>query len=161
MKYTATNAAGAAIADGEYIGFLATKPVTNVSVQGTVDSTTVTFVNGVGTATFYAPLTSGTVLVTGGVLGSTASIATALQATKIADVTFTVNGNADSALAVDAANAATDAANAAAEEASNATEAASEALAAVNALATTVASLIAGIKAQLTALTALVKKLQK
>ena len=158
---TATDAAGNPVADGSYVGFLATAPVTNVAVQGFSESTTATFLGGKYSTTFYAPLSAGNVTVAGGVVGSTTAIATALQASTLATATFAVNGDANASLAVDAANAATDAANAAAEEASNATEAASEALAAVNALATTVASLIAGIKAQLTALTALVKKLQK
>ena len=163
VTYTisATDAAGNPVADGSYVGFLASAPVTNVAVQGFSESTTATFVDGKYSTTFYAPLSAGNVTVTGGTVGSTTAIATALQATALPAATFAVNGDANASLAVDAANAATDAANAAAEEASNATEAASEALAAVNALATTVASLIAGIKAQLTALTALVKKLQK
>ena len=56
--------------------------------------------------------------------------------------------------AADAANAATDAANKAADQAG-------QALAAVNALATSVASLLASVKAQLTSLTNLVVKIQK
>ena len=63
--------------------------------------------------------------------------------------------------ATDAANAATDAANAAAEAADAATAAAQDAQAAVAALATQVADLISGIKAQITALTNLVVKIQK
>jgi len=63
--------------------------------------------------------------------------------------------------ATDAANAATDAANAAAEAADAATAAAQDAQAAVAALASQVADLIAGIKAQITALTNLVIKIQK
>ena len=76
---------------------------------------------------------------------------------------------ADAAVeATDAANAATDAANAAAEAADAATDAANSAAEAaqaatdaVAALSTQVASLIAGLKAQLTALTNLVIKIQK
>ena len=157
---SATDAAGNPIADGTYVGFLATLPTTNVAVQGFSESTTATFKGGMSSVTFYAPLSSGNVSVTGGVLGSTANFATALQAASLATATFAVNGNADVSAATDAANAATDAANAAADAADNATQAASEALAAVNSLATTVASLIAGIKAQITSLTNLITKIK-
>ncbi len=63
--------------------------------------------------------------------------------------------------ATDAANAATDAANAATESADAATAAAQDAVDAVAALSTQVATLISGLKAQLTALTNLVIKIQK
>jgi len=63
--------------------------------------------------------------------------------------------------ATDAANAATDAANAAAEAADAATAAAQDAQAAVAALASQVADLMADLKAQITALTNLVIKIQK
>jgi len=63
--------------------------------------------------------------------------------------------------ATDAANAATDAANAAAEAADAATAAAQDAADAVAALSAQVATLISGLKAQLTALTNLVIKIQK
>jgi len=86
----------------------------------------------------------------------------------VASVTVDVAGLASSSDAVDAANeatdaanAATDAANAAAEAADAATAAAQDAQAAVAALASQVADLIAGIKAQITALTNLVIKIQK
>jgi len=91
-----------------------------------------------------------------------------LNTTGNALVTIT-NGQSDSISsatdaaneATDAANAATDAANAAAEAADAATAAAQDAQAAVAALATQVADLISGIKAQITALTNLVVKIQK
>jgi hypothetical protein len=63
--------------------------------------------------------------------------------------------------ATDAANAATDAANAAAEAADAATAAAQDAADAVAALSAQVSTLISGLKAQLTALTNLVIKIQK
>jgi hypothetical protein len=162
---TALDSKGNPLADGVYTIFDTT---TSTTVFGTsAQLTTAPFgtaytslTSGKATATFYAPYTSGSFAMKATTSATSAALATAIQATSVAG-SLSINGSADSALAVDAANAATDAANAAAEEASNATEAASEALAAVNALATTVASLIAGIKAQLTALTALVKKLQK
>jgi hypothetical protein len=66
--------------------------------------------------------------------------ATALTATA------SVEGDASSSLALDAANAATDAANNAYDEAQNATQAASDALAAVTALSAQVSALIATVK---------------
>jgi hypothetical protein len=88
-----------------------------------------------------------------------------------ADVTFgagedpaTANAQAATdaaAEATDAANAATDAANAAAEAADAATAAAQDAADAVAALSAQVATLISDLKAQLTALTNLVIKIQK
>ena len=63
--------------------------------------------------------------------------------------------------ATDAANAATDAANAAAEAADAATAAAQDAADAVAALSAQVATMISGLKDQLTALTNLVIKIQK
>jgi hypothetical protein len=166
--FTALNANGNPIPDAAYAPgtFIASvSPSANLVSNpfGATSSDTITTVAGVATASTYAPY-GGTLTLTWTLSGTAgvanSALAKTLTATTVA-ATTTIAGSADSALAVDAANAATDAANAAAEEASNATEAASEALAAVNALATTVASLIAGIKAQLTALTALVKKLQK
>jgi len=84
-------------------------------------------------------------------------------ATATADATTSTSSDAIDAAneATDAANAATDAANAAAEAADAATAAAQDAQAAVAALASQVADLIAGIKAQITALTNLVIKIQK
>ena len=161
---TVKDAKGNALADGTYTLFDTT---TSTTVFGTSAQLTTTpfgtaysvVKSGVVTATFYAPYTSGSFNMKATTSAASAALVTALQATTVTGQ-ISIAGSADSALAVDAANAATDAANAAAEEASNATEAASEALAAVNSLATTVASLIAGIKAQLTSLTALIKKIQ-
>ena len=166
ITYTlsATDANGLPLADAAYT-FFAAKPVVSTSLgSNPLDSTTVTLVDGKATGVAYAPA-AGKVVITWTLVGTLASgvasgpVGKALVGTTIS-TSVDIAGSADSALAVDAANAATDAANAAAEEASNATEAASEALAAVNSLATTVASLIAGIKSQLTALTALIKKIQ-
>jgi len=95
--------------------------------------------------------------------GAGASFSTAGVSSASVDVTSIVTSDAVDAAneATDAANAATDAANAAAEAADAATAAAQDAQAAVAALASQVADLIAGIKAQITALTNLVIKIQK
>jgi hypothetical protein len=95
----------------------------------------------------YAPAIGGDFIVSG---TGTDAAATAISAT------VSVEGDQSSALALDAANAATDAANNAYDEAQNATQAASDALAAVTALAAQVKSLIASVKK----LTAAVAKLK-
>ena len=107
----------------------------------------------------YADAT-GTILTTGVKAGvRTATVTTA----GIAD---TAAENAQAALdaaaeATDAANAATDAANAAAEAADAATAAAQDAADAVAALSAQVSTMMSSLKAQLTALTNLVIKIQK
>jgi hypothetical protein len=118
---------------------------------------------GVATLSEYMPLSEGTVTVsytTAAGVGSTAG--------KIARTITAVVSSASGSAAIEAANAAqasadaaTDAANAAAESADAATAAAQDAAQAVADLATQVADLIASLKAQLTALTALVVKIQK
>jgi len=120
-------------------------------------------VSGVATLKEYMPLSEGTVTVsftTAAKVGST----TGAIARTITAVVSSASGSA----AIEAANAAqasadaaTDAANAAAESADAATAAAQDAAQAVADLATQVADLIASLKAQLTALTALVVKIQK
>ncbi len=120
-------------------------------------------VAGVATLSVYMPISEGTVTVsykTAAAVGSTAG----LLARTITAVVSSTSGSA----AIEAANAAqasadaaTDAANAAAESADAATAAAQDAAQAVADLATQVADLIASLKAQLTALTALVVKIQK
>jgi hypothetical protein len=120
-------------------------------------------VSGSATLKEYMPLSEGTVTVkytTATGVGSTAGAI----ARSITAVVSSASGSA----AIEAANAAqasadaaTDAANAAAESADAATAAAQDASQAVADLATQVADLIASLKAQLTALTALVVKIQK
>jgi len=120
-------------------------------------------VSGVATLKVYMPLSEGTVTVsytTAAKVGSTAGA--------IARTITAVVSSASGSAAIEAANAAqasadaaTDAANAAAESADAATAAAQDAAQAVADLATQVADLIASLKAQLTALTALVVKIQK
>jgi hypothetical protein len=91
------------------------------------------------------------------VLGGDAILRNTDSAGNTSSVTVAIeSGDASSALALDAANAATDAANNAYDEAQNATQAASDALAAVTALAAQVKTLIASVKK----LTAAVAKLK-
>ena len=109
----------------------------------------------------YTATTAGTATTAEKYVGSTYSPAGVASVT--VDVVNTTSSDSVDAAneATDAANAATDAANAAAEAADAATAAAQDAQAAVAALASQVADLIAGIKAQITALTNLVIKIQK
>jgi len=112
-------------------------------------------INGVKVRTTFAPTVPGS-------WELEADMASGVAATTTATVTDPTAAAQDAANeATDAANAATDAANAAAEAADAATAAAQDAQAAVAALASQVADLIAGIKAQITALTNLVIKIQK
>jgi hypothetical protein len=97
--------------------------------------------------TLFAPALGGDLIIT--------ATGTDAAKTKLT-ATVSVNGDATSSLALDAANAATDAANNAYDEAQNATQAASDALAAVTALAAQVKTLIASVKK----LTAAVAKLK-
>lgn len=105
-----------------------------------------------------------------GYVGETAVDSTLAAGVRTATLAVTGTGTTGSvaqaaadaaAEATDAANAATDAANAAAEAADAATAAAQDAADAVAALSAQVSSLISGLKAQLTALTNLVIKIQK
>ena len=107
-----------------------------------------------------------------GYVGATAvdSTLAAGNSSASASITFAAGASASdvaqtatdaAAEATDAANAATDAANAAAEAADAATAAAQDAADAVAALSAQVATLISGLKSQLTALTNLVIKIQK
>jgi len=118
---------------------------------------------GVATLSEYMPLSEGTVTVS-----YTTAVGVGSTAGAIARTITAVVSSASGSAAIEAANAAqasadaaTDAANAAAESADAATAAAQDAAQAVADLATQVADLIASLKAQLTALTALVVKIQK
>ena len=121
-------------------GYVAGDVVTPVAFTAYAAGTTLTAETGVGST--YAP-------------AGIKSVSVDVVQTAASDSVDAANE------ATDAANAATDAANAAAEAADAATAAAQDAQAAVAALASQVADLIAGIKAQITALTNLVIKIQK
>ena len=174
ITITPVDAAGLILADDTYTVFSAAMSAdyafgagsdsfssllasSNRGVSGTGTS------SGVATLNEYMPLSEGTVTVsytTAAAVGSTTG--------KIARTITAVVSSASGSAAIEAANAAqasadaaTDAANAAAESADAATAAAQDAAQAVADLATQVADLIASLKAQLTALTALVVKIQK
>jgi hypothetical protein len=153
---TLADAAGNAVAAGPGTGVLAAALTVTNGAGATIFATAVPTKLGTATATFYAPLLSGTFTVAGTTGTNTTYLATAAR-----DVALTAQaeivGDQTASLALDAANAATDAANNAYDEAQNATQAASDALAAVTALAAQVKSLIAMVKK----LTAAVAKLKK
>ena len=178
ITITPVDAAGLILADDTYTVFsVALKPdyafgtgsdsfsallKTNNGGQTGVTAGTGT-VSGVATLSAYMPLSEGTVTVT-----YTTATAVGSTAGAIARTITAVVSSASGSAAIEAANAAqasadaaTDAANAAAESADAATAAAQDAAQAVADLATQVADLIASLKAQLTALTALVVKIQK
>jgi trimeric autotransporter adhesin len=148
LLITAKDSDGNLVADGTYNNVLAGAFATSQAVTSTLFGTSLKFVNGVATATFYAPYNAGTLAVSAKGGSSTTVLSTALQlaaATTVLTASANVNavGGGDASLALDAANAATDAANNAYDEAQNATQAASDALAAVQALAVQVKALIA------------------
>jgi hypothetical protein len=145
---SAKDSDGNAVADGYYTNALAGSFSSSQALTASLFSSTLHFVNGSATASFYAPYNAGvlTVNVKGG--SSTTVLGSAIQKVVAADstvlsATASINGSDSSSLAYDAASAATDAANNAYEEAQNATQAASDALAAVKALAVQVKALIA------------------
>jgi len=160
---------GNPVADGDYAALAAvatgtitpSSPVTT-AIMGT--SGTRTVLSGITTSTFYAPVTPGTLTLSGavGAAGSAALAGTAIATTTTIIGDGVAQAAADAAAeATDAANAATDAANAAAEAADAATAAAQDAADAVAALSTQVSEMIDALKKQITALTNLVIKIQK
>jgi hypothetical protein len=153
LNFTAKDSKGNPVFDGARADFLNGGVVFNYGTGVSTTSNEYSFVGGVATLKTYAPLAAGN-LVAKGKYGTDAG--STLVGTTFA-LEATVNGDASSSLALDAANAATDAANNAYDEAQNATQAASDALAAVTALAAQVKSLIASVKK----LTAAVAKLKK
>jgi len=174
ITVTPVDAAGLILADDTYTVFSSTGMVPDYAFYGTGATLTSASaqdgglsgtgtISGVATYKVFMPISEGTVTLkytTAAAVGSTTG---AIARTVVA----TVSSSSGSA-AIEAANAAqasadaaTDAANAAAESADAATAAAQDAAQAVADLATQVADLIASLKAQLTALTALVVKIQK
>ena len=110
----------------------------------------------------FMPLAQGDVKITA-VGGTSLPVAGQVEVSATAKV---IDKNAQAAVeaakeALDAANAATDAANAAAEAADAATAAAQAAADAVSKLSTDVATMVASLRKQITALTNLVIKIQK
>ena len=165
MTRTAVDNAGNPAADGnaapaiifnKYVG--GTTPAAGFYVGGKLATSSTK-------PTIFAPSIGGSfeARMTGLNSSLTTSSAIVTTATVSADGTETAaSAAADAAAeATDAANAATDAANAAAEAADAATAAAQDASDAVAALSVMVGEMIASLKAQLTALTNLVTKIQK
>jgi len=151
-------------ATGTTLGAGAKTGVYTTDTTGTV----VVALDGIGDTTVTAYLSNAQdTTSSAGFYGSNQIDSTVAAGNRSASVALTVtNTSATDAVdaaneATDAANAATDAANAAAEAADAATAAAQDAQAAVAALATQVADLISDLKAQITALTNLVIKIQK
>ena len=168
VVFTLKDSDGNPVADGTYAIFAAA-PTVSANVQFvtplTVPAASIATVDGVAKWAFFAPVTSGSMGISG-TLASGAALAASLRGVATS-ITATVS-NTDSqaaadaaAEATDAANAATDAANAAAEAADAATAAAQDAADAVAALAAQVADMISALKKQITALTNLVIKIQK
>jgi len=129
----------------------------NTALQAFPTSFASTTTDGSVSYTMYAPLVAGPV---------TVSATDSNAATVTASTTVISDGLAQAAIeaaqdATDAASAAYDAAVSAGDAADAATAAAQDAADAVAALAVQVADLIKGLKAQLTALTNLVIKIQK
>jgi len=158
---------GTAVGDGALAAFSATGVTSNLALQGTLPATSVTFAGGVATYVIYAPASAGTVTLTG-----TEGTATDSTTKGTVTVSFDVS-NPSSDAATDAANAATDAANYAADAADAATTAAQEATAAavaaqesadaataaVVALGLRVDTLLASVRAQLTSIANLIKRI--
>ena len=166
VTLTATTATGQPLANGTYSLLSSTGLATNLAVQGstlpTNDSVTVT--GGKASYTFYAPVGTGKLLITGteGTATDFVVTATAAKPTMTATVTVTnAAADASQAAAEEATAAANDATDAALSAAEAATAMAQEAVDAVAELSAQVTSLISALRAQITALTNLVVKIQK
>jgi hypothetical protein len=155
LYVNAVDANGRPVADGSY-ALLAETATANLNLVGSLPAPTVALVDGKAEYTFFAPASSGGLIISGKEGTATSST------TKVAIAGGTVsiaNGAIDAAL--DAANEAATAAQDATDAAIQAADAADEAIAAVAALSLEVNKLVAGLKKQLTTLTNLVKNLQK
>jgi hypothetical protein len=148
LTLTVKDAAGNAVADGNYASLFTTDLTSSTSIGGAtlVGSASPAIVGGVKTWAVYAPATVGAFSVNG--TTGTAGLVVAAQG-KAVTASATVSGSTGGISPADAAAVA--AAKAAADAA----------IAAVAALSKTVASLVAAITAQIRALSALIKKLLK
>ena len=181
LTVLAVGSDGTAIGDGTYNLFSSTGIVFNSAITGAPAAAAAIAIGGttkgVKTYTLYAPLVAGTISATateGTATDNVIAAGTAATITATAEVVDAVTDAANDA-ALDAANEATDAANYAADAADAATTAAEEAtaaaiaaqesadaaLAAVTSLAVQVATLVGALKAQITALTNIIVKIQK
>ncbi len=155
LDIVAKDASGFMVPDGTAVAWAAT--------SGTVIAASTTTRNGslLYDAVYTSADANGVATVTA-VAGTKGFSGTTSITVGSGDSDSATNAAADAAAeATDAANAATDAANAAAEAADAATAAAQDASDAVAALSVMVGEMIASLKAQLTALTNLVIKIQK
>jgi hypothetical protein len=163
MTISVKDASGNSTYDADHSLALSTSTALTTALGQIGTANAILVIDGKSTIDFFNPLVAGTVSVTGlisGVLPIAGSFSVSNASTDAA--TDAANAATDAAAeATDAANAATDAANAAAEAADAATAAAQDAADAVAALSAQVATLMSQLKAQLTALTNLVIKIQK
>jgi trimeric autotransporter adhesin len=167
ITVTPVDAAGLALSAKTHGNLFATGGITSSYAFGSgsdvLTSTSITTdTSTVKTYKVFMPLTENTITVsaTGGISLPTAGQIVFTATTKV--VNSAINEARDAANeATDAANAATDAALAAADAADAATAAAQDASDAVAKLSASVLAMIASLKKQITALTALVVKIQK
>ena len=155
LSVNAVDANGRPVADGAR-ALLKETATANMSLIGSLPGASVTLVDGKADYVFYAPASSGDLIISATEGTDTASTTKAAIAGGTVAVT---NAGLDQAL--DAANEAATAAQDATDAAIQAADAADEATAAVAALQLEVNTLIAGLKKQLTTLTNLVKNLAK
>jgi hypothetical protein len=167
VTLTATTATGQPMANGTYSLLSSTGLTTNLAVQGSTLPTTdsVTVKDGKASYTFFAPVGTGSLLITGTEGTATDHVVTATAPKPAISVTVTVaNAAVDAAtVAAEAAEAAAQDATDAALDATTAAEAAGalaqEAVDLVTELSAEVTKLIAGVRASITYLTKLVMKL--
>lgn len=164
LTVTSKNAAGSGISDGTRTLFT-TALSGNVALAGSTLPATLTAVltNGSKDYIMYAPLVAGTVTVSGADLDAVTISASATVSNPDADAALDAANEATDAAnyAADAADAATTAAEEATAAAQAAQESADAALAAVTDLGVKVAALVGALKAQITALTNIIVKIQK
>jgi trimeric autotransporter adhesin len=176
ITVTPVDSAGLILADDTYTVFSSTGLVSDYAFYGGVSAANLASASaqdggvagtgttlGVASYKVFMPISEGNVTLKYTTAAGVGSTTGAIARSVVATVSSTSGSAAiEAANAAQAsADAATDAANAAAESADAATAAALDAGQAVADLATQVADLIASLKAQLTALTALVVKIQK
>ena len=164
LTVTSKNAAGTGVSDGTRTLFT-TALSGNVALQGSTlpGGLTAVLTNGSKAYIMYAPLVAGTVTVTGADLDAVTVSASATVSNPDADAALDAANEATDAAnyAADAADAATTAAEEATAAAMAAQESADAALAAVTDLGVKVATLVGALKAQITALTNIIVKIQK
>lgn len=147
LSVTAKDSNGANVADGTYAAFFTAAATTSTAITSTIFSSgDVKFTNGVGTATFYAPVGVGsfTISLT---TGTAATVATAAQGLSLS---ATANVVADTT-AIDAAKA----------EAAKATAAVAALATTIAGIQTAISALVASTTATLTMIGAQIAKIMK